>query len=111
MPVISLRIDLDDGGRIGPGKIALLEKIAETGSISSAARAMGMSYKRAWNLVDETARLLGEAVVETRAGGALGGGARLTPAGERILVHFRAIEEAAAKVAGPHIDVMLNVKD
>ncbi|MEX0957489.1 MAG: LysR family transcriptional regulator [Rhizobiaceae bacterium] len=107
MPVLSLRIDFEDGGRIGPGKIALLEKIAETGSISSGARAMGMSYKRAWDLVDETGRLLGAPVVETRAGGARGGGAQLTPAGERVLERFRAIEEAAAKVAEPHIDAML----
>ncbi len=108
MPVMSLRIDFEDGGRIGPGKIALLEKIAETGSISSGARAMGMSYKRAWDLVDETGRLLGTPVVEARAGGSRGGGAQLTQAGEMVLRRFREIEEAAAEVAAPHIQAMLN---
>ncbi|GAB5507817.1 MAG: winged helix-turn-helix domain-containing protein [Rhizobiaceae bacterium] len=107
MPVLSLRIDFDDGGRIGPGKVALLEKIAETGSISSGARAMGMSYKRAWDLVDETARLLGTPVVETRAGGAQGGGACLTPAGKEMLVRFRAIEAAAEEATREHIHAML----
>ena len=110
MPVLSLRIDFEDGGRIGPGKVALLEKIAETGSISSGARAMGMSYKRAWDLVDETSRLLGAPVVETRAGGSRGGGAQLTSAGEEVLKRFRAIEQEAANVAGPHIDAMLKGK-
>jgi molybdate transport system regulatory protein len=107
MPVLSLRIDFEDGGRIGPGKVALLEKIAETGSISSGARAMGMSYKRAWDLVDETARLLGRPVVETRAGGAQGGGACLTPAGEEMLARFRAIETAAEEATREHIHAML----
>lgn len=107
MPVLSLRIDFEDGGRIGPGKVALLEKIAETGSISSGARAMGMSYRRAWNLVDETGRLMGAPVVETQAGGAQGGGAQLTAAGNLVLQHFRAIEEAASKAAEPHIAAML----
>ena len=103
MPVLSLRIDFEDGGRLGPGKARLLECIAETGSISAGARAMGMSYKRAWDLVEETARLAGAPVVETRSGGAQGGGARLTETGERLLVTFRAIERAAAEAAAPLI--------
>ena len=53
MPSLSLRIDLDSGGRIGPGKIALLEQVATLGSISAAGRALGMSYRRAWELLDE----------------------------------------------------------
>lgn len=103
MPVLSLRIDFEGGGRLGPGKARLLECIAETGSISAGARAMGMSYKRAWDLVEETARLAGTPVVETRSGGAQGGGARLTPAGEHLLATFRAIEKAAAEAAAPLI--------
>ncbi|WP_127519855.1 LysR family transcriptional regulator [Mesorhizobium sp. Z1-4] len=109
MPVLRLRIDFEGGGRIGPGKVALLEKIAETGSISSGARTMGMSYRRAWDLVDETSRLLGTPVVETRAGGAHGGGAQLTEAGNRLLARFRAMEMAAAKAAQEHIDAMLDL--
>jgi molybdate transport system regulatory protein len=103
MPVLSLRIDFEGGGRLGPGKARLLEAIAEAGSISAGARAMGMSYKRAWDLVEETAKLAGAPVVETRSGGSHGGGATLTEAGEHLLRTFRAIEKAAAEVAAPHI--------
>ena len=67
LPTLSVRIDLDDEGRIGPGKIQLLEKIRETGSISAAGRAMDMSYKRAWDLVDEINRICRQAAVERQA--------------------------------------------
>jgi molybdate transport system regulatory protein len=77
---VSIRIDLETGGRIGPGKIALLEAIRETGSITAAACAMKMSYRRAWLLVDELNKLLNEPIVATAHGGAMGGGATLTPA-------------------------------
>ncbi len=60
MPSLSLRIDLDPGGRIGPGKIELLEKIAAFGSISAAGRAMDMSYRRAWELVEELNTIFGK---------------------------------------------------
>lgn len=103
MPVLSLRIDFEDGGRLGPGKARLLECIAETGSISAGARAMGMSYKRAWDLVEETAKLAGAPVVETRSGGSHGGGAKLTEAGENLLKTFRTIEKLAAEVAALHM--------
>ena len=56
LPSLSVRIDLDAEGRIGPGKIQLLENIHACGSISAAGRAMDMSYKRAWDLVDEINR-------------------------------------------------------
>jgi molybdate transport system regulatory protein len=101
MPVLSLRIDFEGGGRLGPGKARLLEAIAEAGSISAGARAMGMSYKRAWDLVEETGRLAGAAVVETRSGGSQGGGATLTPAGKQLLATFREIEKRASEVAAP----------
>ena len=64
LPSLSVRIDLDTEGRIGPGKIALLENIREHGSISAAGRAMDMSYKRAWDLVDEINRICRQAAVE-----------------------------------------------
>jgi molybdate transport system regulatory protein len=60
---VSIRIDLESGGRIGAGKIALLEAIRKTGSITAAARSMQMSYRRAWLLVDELNQLLSEPVV------------------------------------------------
>ena len=80
---MSIRIDLESGGRIGPGKIALLEAIRETGSFTAAAAAMKMSYRRAWLLVDELNKLLSEPVVTTATGGAMGGGTTVTPVGEK----------------------------
>lgn len=90
-----LRIALDDGARIGPGKIALLEAIGETGSISAAGRALGMSYRRAWLLVTETDRLFGRPILVTAAGGAGGGGARLTEFGAALVAAYRRIEARA----------------
>ena len=95
MATISVRIDLEPEGRIGPGKIRLLEKIEELGSISAAGRAMGMSYRRAWLLIDELNGFFGKAVVATRLGGASGGGAALTPWGSELVRNYRAIEEKA----------------
>jgi len=92
--VLSLRIDLPQG-RIGPGKIRLLEAIDSEGSISAAGRALGMSYRRAWELVDAANRLVGEAVVLTSPGGKHGGGARLTDAGRALIADFRLIERDA----------------
>jgi molybdate transport system regulatory protein len=106
MPSLSLRIDLDAGGRIGPGKIALLEHIASTGSISAAGRAMGMSYRRAWELVDETNRIFGKAVTERQVGGKGGGGATLTPLGLALVTRFRAIERAAIDVSRVHMEAL-----
>lgn len=99
VPALSIRIDLDPEGRIGPGKIQLLENIQATGSISAAGRAMEMSYKRAWDLVDELNRICGQAAVERQTGGKNGGGAILTPFGESLVSRYRAIEEAAAAAA------------
>jgi molybdate transport system regulatory protein len=96
MPSMSLRIYLDPEGRIGPGKIELLEKIAALGSISAAGRAMGMSYRRAWELVEETNRIFGKPVAMRQIGGKHGGGATLTPLGLALVSRFRAIEHVAA---------------
>ncbi len=99
LPSLSVRIDLDPEGRIGPGKIRLLENIETCGSISAAGRAMDMSYKRAWNLVDEINRICGRAAVERQAGGKNGGGAVLTPFGVSLIARYRKIERAAADAA------------
>jgi molybdate transport system regulatory protein len=96
LPSLSLRIDLDSGNRIGPGKIALLENIDRHGSISAAGRAMDMSYKRAWDLVDEINRVCRQPVVERQTGGKNGGGAMLTPFGESLVERYRRIERDAA---------------
>jgi molybdate transport system regulatory protein len=96
LPSLSVRIDLDTEGRIGPGKIQLLENIRECGSISAAGRAMNMSYKRAWDLVDEINRICRQAAVERQTGGKNGGGATLTPFGTSLVARYRKIERDAA---------------
>jgi molybdate transport system regulatory protein len=96
LPSLSLRIDLDREGRIGPGKIVLLENIRKLGSISGAGRAMDMSYKRAWDLVDEINRICRQAAVERQTGGKNGGGAALTPFGVSLVARYRKIEREAA---------------
>ena len=103
MPSLSLRINLDPDGRIGPGKIELLEQIAAFGSISAGARQMSMSYKHAWMLVEDMNKLFGKPVLSTQKGGRQGGGAQLTPVGLAIVSRFRAIERAAASAAAHHI--------
>ena len=95
---LSLRIDLPQG-RIGPGKIALLEAIDLEGSISAAARKLEIGYRRAWDLVEALNQLLGAAVVEASPGGYRGGGARLTDAGRNLVADYRAIERAAQRAA------------
>jgi len=92
LPSLSLRIDLDRRGRISPGKIQLLENIRSRGSMSAAGRAMNMSYRRAWLLVDEMNRICGQAVVETQEGGKGGGGTKLTPFGLTLVARYRKIE-------------------
>jgi molybdate transport system regulatory protein len=101
-----LRIYRDDSIAIGPGKIALLEAIAETGSISAAGRQLGMSYRRAWMLIDEMNRALSAPAVTTAAGGAHGGGTALTPVGEQIVQHYRAIESTARVAAAADITAL-----
>ena len=106
MASLSLRIDLHPAGRIGPGKIELLEKIAAFGSISAAGRAMDMSYRRAWDLVGEINAMFGQPVVERQAGGRRGGGARLTALGLALVARFRAIERVAAEAAAVHLSAL-----
>jgi molybdate transport system regulatory protein len=96
LPSLSVRIDLDTEDRIGPGKIQLLENIQACGSISAAGRAMDMSYKRAWDLVDEINRICKRAAVERQTGGKNGGGASLTSFGASLVARYRKIERAAA---------------
>ena len=95
MAEISLRIDLGEDRRFGPGKARLLELIHETGSISAAGRALGMSYRRAWLLTDELNQMFGQRLVAPQHGGAKGGGARVTPQGIAALEAYRRIEAAA----------------
>ena len=100
---LNIRIDLAGGLRIGPGKVAVLEEIARSGSISAAGRALRMSYRRTWELVEDLNTGLGTPVVETAAGGSGGGGTVLTPAGKAVIERYRAIEVDTAVAARKHL--------
>jgi molybdate transport system regulatory protein len=93
---LTLRILSGRAPAMGPGKAELVERIASSGSISAAARAMGMSYRRAWQLVEGLNKDYRERVVTTAAGGARGGGATVTPFGLRLVAEYRAMEEKAS---------------
>ncbi|MFS8039181.1 winged helix-turn-helix domain-containing protein [Xanthobacter sp. AM11] len=91
-----LRVDFPDGRRLGPGKIMLLEAIREQRSILAAAKSIGMSYRRAWLLVDELDRMFEQKVIVTHPG-RRGAGTEVTAFGERIIALYRAMERQAAK--------------
>lgn len=103
-PRFRIRIVFGDAGMIGPGKADLLERISETGSIAAAGRDMGMSYKRAWQLVETLNAMFAAPLVERTRGGARGGGARITATGEAVLAEYRAMEAAARAASAEHID-------
>jgi molybdate transport system regulatory protein len=92
---LTLRVDLDEDRAIGPGKVRLLEAIRDTGSITQAGIALGMSYRRAWLLVDDMNSCFREPVVAAQAGGSHGGGAALTSFGTQLIDQYRAIEAEA----------------
>ena len=95
LPALRIKVQILCGDEIafGPGKAQLLDGIARGGSISAAARAMDMSYRRAWLLVDAMNRCWSAPLVETRVGGvARGGGAKLTEMGQQVLANYRALQ-------------------
>ena len=96
---LTVRIDFGADHAIGPGKIRLLEAIGKFGSISQAGRSLGMSYRRAWVLVDELNRCFSDPVVSASPGGARGGGATLTPFGRDVITEYRRIESRATLAA------------
>ncbi len=100
---LHLRIVLEGRLALGPGRAELLELVANHGSIAAAGRAMGMSYRRAWTLLEDTARSFGGPVVHAAPGGAGGGGAALTPLGETLLALYRRIEARAEDAAAPEL--------
>lgn len=102
-PTLSIRIRFGGADMLGPGKAALLERIAATGSIAAAARDLGMSYKRAWMLIETLNAMFDTPLVESSRGGTGKGGAVLTDRGREVLAEFRAVEQAAAAHAAPHL--------
>jgi molybdate transport system regulatory protein len=106
MANLRLTLVLNSGARIGPGKAALLESVHSSGSISGAARAMGMDYKRAWLLIDSLNQAFKSPVVERSTGGTGGGGATLTPFGEELLARYRKLEATAHKLAASDLKAL-----
>ena len=103
---LTIRLDFELGRRLGAGKVALLELIDKTGSISAAGRAHQMSYRRAWLLVDELNRLFTTPVVAAHHGGQRGGGAALTDQGRRIVALYRDAEAKMRAAAKKEIDAI-----
>jgi molybdate transport system regulatory protein len=101
---LTIRLDFSAGRRLGAGKVALLEAIEKTGSISAAGRAHQMSYRRAWLLVDELNQIFAEPVVSAHHGGVKGGGASLTDQGRRVVELYRDAEAKMRAAAQGEID-------
>jgi molybdate transport system regulatory protein len=104
MTNLIVRIDLGPHGRLGPGKVLLLQNIDRHGSISAAGRAMNMSYRQAWSLVDQLNAAFKEPVVHSQTGGKSGGGAALTDFGKLLVNHCSAIISNAQKTSGAHLE-------
>jgi len=98
-----LRVTFSDEFYVGPGRADLLEGIAATGSIAAAGKAMGMSYKRAWGLVQALNEGFGRPLVTTSRGGSEQGGAALTEDGTFVLERYRAMQEATRKAIAPDV--------
>jgi molybdate transport system regulatory protein len=103
MTRLTLRIDFGPENALGPGKVRLLELLAETGSIAAAGRAMDMSYRRAWLLIAALNGMFREPVVATKLGGKSGGGAALTPFGAQVISRYRDMERLAKTALGSHL--------
>ena len=104
-----LRISKGNDIAIGPGKIDLLEAIQRTGSITAAAKSLGMSYRRAWLLVDTMTRCFKAPIIEAEAGGRRGGGTRLTPLGIEAVRLYRRIEAKAAKASAADVAALTHM--
>lgn len=104
-------VSIGEAITFGPGKIELLRKVGEGHSISSAARELGLSYKRAWALIDTLNRGFPRPVVETASGGKGGGGARLTPLGEELVARYLALEAAVNRSTQTELDALGELAD
>lgn len=100
---LSLRLVFGDAAMLGPGKVELLERIRDTGSISAAGRQMRMSYKRAWMLVVEMNTAFSTPLVDSTRGGPNGGGAKLTAAGHTVIAQYRSLEATVVDTGAAQI--------
>jgi len=105
-PTIRIRIVFGEAEPIGPGKAELLERIARCGSIAAAGREMGMSYKRAWQLIGTMNAMFREPLVDSTRGGPGGGGAVLTEAGRQVLALYRGFEADAASAGAQRLQAL-----
>jgi molybdate transport system regulatory protein len=103
-PLIRFRIDFAEHSNLGPGKITLLEGIRDCGSLSEAARQMGISYRRAWLLIDSLKKSFDEPATMTSPGGRGGGGAQITPFGILLIERYREVERKLNDVAGDSLE-------
>ncbi len=103
-PSLWVKIVLPGRGAVGPGKVALLRAVSETGSISAAARSLELSYKKAWELVDDLNGMFKEPVVQTHIGGSARGGATLTAFGERLIGIYDQANAAANAASASLLD-------
>jgi molybdate transport system regulatory protein len=108
-PALFIRVNLASGDFIGPGKVRLLELIAELGSISAAGRVMGMSYRRAWMLIDSLNRAFDAPLVVKQTGGSGGGGAAITELGRDIIERYRRIERHALDGCAEDLEAIARV--
>jgi molybdate transport system regulatory protein len=108
MARLSIRIDFDHNARLGPGKVLVLERIAEHGSIAAAGRSLSMSYRRVWELVSDMNTAFREPLVIPRMGGHKGGGATLTPLGHAIVQEYRAMERKARQAVARQLRIFDN---
>jgi molybdate transport system regulatory protein len=104
-----LRVSTGDAIAVGPGKIALIEAIQETGSITAAAKSLGMSYRRAWMLVDQLNTSLKQPAIRSAIGGERGGGSELTDVGIELVRLYRRIEERATKACAAELKSVMSL--
>ena len=102
-PTVHFRIDFNEDSNVGPGKIQLLEAISVSGSLSQAARDIGMSYRRAWLLIKSVNASFREPCTVASRGGKGGGGVQITPFGATLIKSYRALEEEIAEASARHL--------
>lgn len=102
-PTLTVRIDLGSGRAVGPGKIRLLEQIHRSGSITQAELDLGLSYRRAWLLINDLNNCFRHPVIEAEIGGIAGGGTTLTQFGRKLVERYHAIEADALAATQKHL--------